>query len=131
MAIEAIAKVSESGYSSNGSAVKAVQSAHSAQHTAKQSVSEVRNIKDTREQANTEEGINQANEKIKKAVTDLNKNMANTSCQFGMHEGTGRVTIKIVDKETKEVVKEFPAEETLEMIEKVWELAGIMVDEKL
>ena len=48
-----------------------------------------------------------------------------------MHEGTGRVTIKIIDKETKDVVREYPAEETLEMIEKVWELAGILVDEKL
>lgn len=72
-----------------------------------------------------------SNEQIKKAVTDMNKKMSNTSCQFGIHEGTGRVTIKIVDKQTKEVIKEFPAEETLEMIEKAWELAGIMVDEKL
>ncbi len=38
--------------------------------------------------------------------------------------------IKIVDKDTKEVIKEFPPEETLDMIEKVWELAGIMVDER-
>ena len=57
--------------------------------------------------------------------------MSNTYCQFGVHEGTGRVTIKIIDKETKDVVREYPAEETLEMIEKVWELAGILVDEKL
>lgn len=72
------------------------------------------------------------NDQIKKAVSDLNKKMSDgTSCQFGIHEGTGRVTIKIVDKHTKEVIKEFPAEETLEMIEKAWELAGIMVDEKL
>ena len=57
--------------------------------------------------------------------------MSNTSCQFGIHEGTNRVTIKIIDNETKDVIKEYPAEETLEMIEKAWELAGIMVDTKL
>ncbi len=72
-----------------------------------------------------------SNENIKKAVSDLNKKMSNTICQFGIHEGTNRVTIKILDKETKEVLKEYPAEETLEMIEKVWELAGIVVDKKL
>ena len=72
-----------------------------------------------------------ANEQIKKAVSDINKRMGNTSCQFGIHEGTGRVTIKIIDKDTKDVIKEFPAEQTLEMIEKAWELAGIMIDEKL
>jgi flagellar protein FlaG len=39
--------------------------------------------------------------------------------------------IKIVDKDTKEVIKEFPPEETLDMIAKVWELAGIMIDERM
>ena len=39
--------------------------------------------------------------------------------------------IKIVDKDTKDVIKEFPPEETLDMIQKVWEMAGILVDEKL
>jgi len=36
----------------------------------------------------------------------------------------------MVDKRTKEVIKEFPAEQTLDLIAKAWELAGIMVDEK-
>ena len=30
----------------------------------------------------------------------------------------------------KEVIKEYPPEKTLDMIAKVWEMAGIMVDEK-
>lgn len=38
--------------------------------------------------------------------------------------------IKIVDKDSKNVLKEYPPEETLDMIQKVWEMAGIMVDEK-
>ena len=40
------------------------------------------------------------NEQVKKAVEDLNKRMKNTSCEFGIHDGTNRVTIKIVDKES-------------------------------
>lgn len=71
-----------------------------------------------------------ANEKIKKAVEQLNRNMPHSEAVFGIHDGTNRVMIKIVDKDTKEVIKEFPPEETLDMIEKVWELAGIMVDER-
>lgn len=70
-------------------------------------------------------------EKIKKAVEQLNKNMPHSEAIFGIHGETNRVTIKIVDKDTKEVIKEFPPEETLDMIAKVWELAGILVDEKL
>lgn len=71
------------------------------------------------------------NEQIKKAVDDLNKRMKNTSCEFGIHDETNRVTIKIVDKESGNAIKEFPAEETLDMIAKAWELAGLMVDKRL
>lgn len=70
-------------------------------------------------------------EKIKKAIETINKQLSHTECQYGFHEKTNRVTIKIVDKETDKVIKEFPPEETLEMIAKAWELAGILVDEKL
>lgn len=71
-----------------------------------------------------------SNDRIKKAVENINKRSANTEAIFGIHEGTNRVTIKIIDKESKKVVKEFPPEKTLDMIEKVWEMAGLMVDEK-
>lgn len=67
---------------------------------------------------------------LKKAVEDINRNSSNTEAIFGYHEGTNRVTIKIVDKDTKEVKREYPAEETLDMIQKIWEMAGLMVDEK-
>ena len=60
----------------------------------------------------------------------MNKNMFNSEAVFGIHEGTNRVTIKIVDKDTKKVIKELPPEKTLDMIAKVWEMAGILVDEK-
>lgn len=71
-----------------------------------------------------------SNEQIKQAVEKLNKSMPNSEAVFGIHEKTNRVTIKIVDKETKKVIKELPAEKTLDMIAKVWEMAGILVDEK-
>lgn len=71
-----------------------------------------------------------SNEQIRQAVEAINKNSHNGEAVFGIHEETNRVTIKIVDKETKEVIKEFPPEKTLDMIAKVWEMAGIMVDER-
>ena len=75
---------------------------------------------------------NEKNTQLKKAVDDINKSaLADQSeAVFGIHEKTNRVTIKIVDKKTKEVIKEFPPEKTLDMIAKVWEMAGLMVDEK-
>ena len=77
-----------------------------------------------------EQNSQQQNEQIRKAVEQINKKMENSSAVFGYHEATNRITIKIVDKETKEVIKEFPPEKTLDMIAKAWELAGILVDEK-
>lgn len=70
------------------------------------------------------------NQTLKNAVEEMNKQMQDSEAIFGIHDKTNRVTIKIVDKETKEVIKEYPPEQTLDMIAKVWELAGIMVDEK-
>ena len=71
------------------------------------------------------------NEGVKRAVEEINKKVINSEAVFGVHDSTNRVTIKIVDKETKEVLKEYPPEKTLDMIAKVWELAGLLVDEKL
>jgi len=71
-----------------------------------------------------------SNEQLKRAVEEINKKANNASAVFGVHEETNRITIKIVDKESKEVIKEFPPEKTLDMIAKVWEMAGLMVDEK-
>ena len=69
-----------------------------------------------------------SNEQIRKAVEQMNKSMGNSEAIFGVHEGTNRVTIKIVDKKTKEVIKELPPEKTLDMIARIWDMAGILVD---
>ena len=81
--------------------------------------------------ANSEQQQQVTNEQIKKAVEKLNKNMmSHSEAVFGIHEATNRITIKIIDKDTKKVIKELPPEKTLDMIAKVWEMAGILVDEK-
>ena len=67
---------------------------------------------------------------LKEVVEKINSAQGNAEAVFGIHEGTNRVMIKMVDKETRKVIKEFPAEETLDLIAKAWELAGLMVDEK-
>jgi len=54
-----------------------------------------------------------------------------TGIEFAYHEKSKQISIKLYDKETKEVIKEIPPEKTIEMLEKMWELAGILVDEKM
>lgn len=77
-----------------------------------------------------EDRVPQATSSLKEAISKINSAQGNAEAVFGIHEGTNRVMIKMVDKTTKKVIKEFPAEETLDLIAKAWELAGIMVDEK-
>lgn len=74
----------------------------------------------------------QQSEQLKKAIAEMNKkiNNSNEEAVFGFHEDTNRIMIKIMDKDTKEVIKEFPPEKTLDMIARIWEMAGILVDEK-
>ena len=94
----------------------------------------VKNARETDGQEDQNESLMeqqaQSQENIKKMVEEFNKKMGNSEAIFGIHEGTNRIMIKIVDKESKEVLKEFPPEKTLDMITMVWEMAGILIDEK-
>lgn len=70
-------------------------------------------------------------EDIEKNIEKLNKEYKNTTCEFVVHEKTNSIMIKILDKETKKVIKEYPAEKTLDRIAKTLELSGLMLDRKL
>lgn len=74
----------------------------------------------------SEKSIIDAIEKANKAFLGADKYL-----QFSIHEGTKQIMVKIMDKETDEVVKELPPEKILDMVAKMWELAGIIVDRKL
>lgn len=72
-------------------------------------------------QSTIDNTISETNSKIK---------MSNTKLQYSVDKDTQRISIKIIDKDTDKVIREVPPEETLEAIKKIWEIAGIMVDEK-
>lgn len=73
-----------------------------------------------------------SDELLKAAIKHVNTKMeyVGTRCEYSYHEVTNRVSIKVIDKDTEEIIREIPPEETLEMIQKMLELAGILVDEK-
>jgi flagellar protein FlaG len=53
-------------------------------------------------------------------------NTVQTRLNFTIDEGTEDVVVKIMDKETDEVIKQFPAEEILELREKMQDLSGLL-----
>ena len=56
--------------------------------------------------------------------------MQRTRCEYDYDEATNRVSIKVYDEDTDEVVLEAPPEEAIEALKKTLEMAGIIVDEK-
>lgn len=79
-----------------------------------------------------ENGDQPSDEEVKSAIKEANKRavFGHASAQFSYHEATKRISVKIVDNDTKEIIREIPPEKTLDMISKMWELAGLVVDEK-
>ncbi len=73
-----------------------------------------------------------AEEKLKKAIQEANKKIAPTQSylSYSIHKVTKDVMIKIINSDTNEIIKEFPPEKKLDAVAKMWELAGILVDEK-
>lgn len=55
---------------------------------------------------------------------------SNTNLNFSINERTKQIVVKIVDKETNEVIKEVPSEKILEMIADMMERAGVFVDKR-
>lgn len=71
------------------------------------------------------------NSLIAEAIEKANHiEVGTTECQFSVHEKTNQIMIKIVNQQTKEVIKEIPSEKILDMVAKMCDLAGVFVDEK-
>lgn len=79
---------------------------------------------------NKEEKIN---EKDLKSAVDTANNVLfknNSHLKFEIHEKTKEVLVSIVDNETGETLKEIPPRKIIDMINKLAEIAGVLVDER-
>ena len=55
----------------------------------------------------------------------------NTSLQFSVDEEAGRDVIKVVDKESGDLVRQFPSEEVLDVIKSLSRATGTLLDEQV
>ena len=69
---------------------------------------------------------------IIQAIEQANKKVLgpNKEFEFAIHEKTKQIMVKVIDSETKEILREIPAEKVLDAVANMCELAGIFVDEK-
>lgn len=66
--------------------------------------------------------IEKANKKLEGIQSEL---------EFSIHEKTKQIMVKVLDKSTKEIIREIPSEKILDMVAAMCEGAGLFVDEKL
>lgn len=71
-------------------------------------------------------------EMLEKSVEQANKTLENYNryIERSVHEKTRAIMYVMKDSKTDEVIREFPPKKIQDMIAKMWELAGLFVDEK-
>ncbi|MCQ8821434.1 flagellar protein FlaG [Pseudoalteromonas agarivorans] len=70
-------------------------------------------------------------EQLEKVAQQLQEFMGemSRSLQFQVDEDSGRDVIKILDKTSGDVIKQYPSEEVLSLVSKLSESAGILIDQ--
>lgn len=114
---------------SEGEPVQEAQAAQQIQETP----AEVGELQTNLEEQNNPQSKNQMDEEIlKKSVDQANQSLKayNRYIQRAVHEKTHTVMYTIRDSVTNEVIAEFPPKKIQDMIAKMWEMAGLFVDEK-
>jgi flagellar protein FlaG len=68
-------------------------------------------------------------EEVKQSVEDLNEFILpyNSSINFSIDKESGRLVVKVIDNETKEVIKQIPSEEAVKLARSLEQLQGLLV----
>lgn len=77
---------------------------------------------------NTEESISANKQKI--IADSIGIELSSASITFTKDKATDEVIIKIIDNETKEVIKQIPPEEIMKLKRFLTELQGLLLDRK-
>ncbi len=79
---------------------------------------------------NIKNNLDYTEDKVKDAVNKLNKELEKEKvhAEYSYYEKLNTITIKIINDDTKEVIMELPPEKILDLISKMCELNGVIVD---
>jgi flagellar protein FlaG len=69
------------------------------------------------------------NEQITKAVENINKTIqaASQNLEFSVDEDSSQVVVKVIDQQTKQVLRQIPTEEVLEIAKSLDKLQGLLI----
>jgi flagellar protein FlaG len=63
-------------------------------------------------------------------VAQKHFNARNIGLEFSVHGETGRIKVKVLDKDTGEMIREVPPRQVLDLMAKIDEMMGIVFDQK-
>jgi len=69
-------------------------------------------------------------EEMTRFVEKANKLFRTTTIEFAIHEKTKTIIVKVLDRDSGEIIREIPPEKLLDILAGLWELAGLIVDER-
>jgi len=71
-------------------------------------------------------------QQVIKAIEKANKNFRtfDRKLEFSIHEATKEIMVKVINTADDTVIREIPSEKVLDMVAHMWEIAGILVDER-
>lgn len=95
-------------------------------------IADVGNSKEVTQAERKGDNIPISDEQLIKAIERAIKSVQGptTSLDFSIHKQTKQIMVKVLDKETGELIREIPPEKTLDFLAKLWEMAGILIDER-
>lgn len=95
-------------------------------------VSNITNTSELKEAELKGDNVTISDAQVVKAIEHALKAMQGrtTSLEFSIHQKTKLISVKVLDKETGETIREIPPEKSLDFVAKLWQMAGILVDEK-
>jgi flagellar protein FlaG len=93
----------------------------------------IRNIKDMSSKENQGINVSVAEEQLIRTIERAVKSLQGpqTTLQISIHEKTHDIMVKVLNKDTGELIREVPPEKTLDLVANMMEIAGILIDEKI
>lgn len=90
----------------------------------------VLNLNGTRQEEEQKKELSK--EDLEEMNKELNRFMRRLKCniRFEYNEKLDRMTTRVIDRETNEVIKEFPPKEVMKSLEKIHDWIGMLLDEK-
>ncbi len=82
--------------------------------------------KEAEQETLTAQQLDKVAQQLQDFVGDMNRGL-----QFSVDKNSGRDVIKVVDKESGDLIKQYPSEEVLSLVAKLSEAAGALIDEKV